>query len=159
MRRLLVCLFLLLPLSAAAQTQTDEAGLWAALRDGGHVALIRHGLAPGTGDPPGFRVDDCRTQRNLSPAGRAQARAIGERFRANGIDTAAVFSSQWCRCLETARLLGLGEVQALPGLNSFFGRPQQRDADRGGRWCLRRFAPRHAGAARGPGALRALILP
>ena len=108
MNRLLVFLCLLLPLSAAAQPQTDEAGLWAALRDGGHVALIRHALAPGTGDPAGFRVDDCATQRNLSPAGRAQARAIGERFRANGIDTAALFSSQWCRCLDTARELALG---------------------------------------------------
>ena len=66
MRFLLACFCLLLPLSAAAQTQADEAALWAALRDGGDVALIRHALAPGTGDPPGFRVDDCRTQRNLS---------------------------------------------------------------------------------------------
>ena len=120
MNRLLVCLCLLLPLSAAAQTQPDEAALWAALRDGGHVALIRHALAPGTGDPAGFRVDDCATQRNLSPAGRAQARAIGERFRANGIGAAAVFSSQWCRCLDTARELALGEVTPFAGLNSFF---------------------------------------
>ena len=83
-------------------------------------ALIRHALAPGTGDPPGFRVNDCATQRNLSPAGRAQARAIGERFRANGIGAAVVFSSQWCRCLDTARELALGEVTPFAGLNSFF---------------------------------------
>ena len=123
MRALLGCLCLLLPF-AAARAETGEAALWAALRDGGHVALIRHALAPGTGDPPGFRVDDCATQRNLSAAGRAQARAIGERFRANGIATAAIFSSQWCRCLDTAREMGLGEAVAFPGLNSFF-------ADRG----------------------------
>jgi len=123
MRTLLACLCLLLPF-AAARAETGEAALWAALRDGGHVALIRHALAPGTGDPPGFRVDDCATQRNLSAAGRAQARAIGERFRANGIATAAIFSSQWCRCLDTAREMGLGEAVAFPGLNSFF-------ADRG----------------------------
>lgn len=123
MRALLACLCLLLPF-AAARAETGEAALWAALRDGGHVALIRHALAPGTGDPPGFRVDDCATQRNLSAAGRAQARAIGERFRANGIATAAIFSSQWCRCLDTAREMGLGEAVAFPGLNSFF-------ADRG----------------------------
>ena len=120
MRFLLACLCLLLPLSAAAQAQTDEAALWAALRDGGHVALIRHALAPGTGDPPGFRVDDCRTQRNLSAEGRAQARALGERFRANGIEAAAVYSSQWCRALDTARALALGEVTPFAGLNSFF---------------------------------------
>lgn len=123
MRALLACLCLLLPF-AAARAETGEAALWATLRDGGHVALIRHALAPGTGDPPGFRVDDCATQRNLSAAGRAQARAIGERFRANGIATAAIFSSQWCRCLDTAREMGLGEAVAFPGLNSFF-------ADRG----------------------------
>ncbi len=120
MNRLLVFLCLLLPLSAAAQPQADEAALWAALRNGGHVALIRHALAPGTGDPPGFRVDDCATQRNLSPAGRAQARAIGERFRANGIATTTVFSSQWCRCLDTATGMAIGEVTPFPGLNSFF---------------------------------------
>ncbi len=134
MRRLLVCLSLLLPLSAAAQTQTDEAALWAALREGGHVALIRHALAPGTGDPPEFRVDDCGTQRNLSPAGRAQARAIGERFRANGIDTAALFSSQWCRRLDTAREMVLGEVTPFPGLNSFFaGRSDEAQHTRAAR--------------------------
>lgn len=120
MRLLLAFLTLLLPLSASAQAPADEAALWAALRDGGHVALIRHALAPGTGDLPGFRVEDCTTQRNLSPAGRAQARAIGARFRARGIDTARVYSSQWCRCLDTAREMALGEVTAFAGLNSFF---------------------------------------
>ncbi|HPV61730.1 MAG TPA: histidine phosphatase family protein [Thauera aminoaromatica] len=123
MRFLLACLGLLLPIAAAC-AETDEAALWAALRDGGHVALMRHAIAPGVGDPAGFRLDDCTTQRKLSAQGRAQARAIGERFRANGIATAAVFSSQWCRCLDTARELALGEVVAFPGLNSFF-------ADRG----------------------------
>lgn len=123
MRFLLACLGLLLPIAAAC-AETDEAALWAALRDGGHVALMRHAIAPGVGDPAGFRLEDCTTQRKLSAQGRAQARAIGERFRANGIATAAVFSSQWCRCLDTARELALGEVVAFPGLNSFF-------ADRG----------------------------
>lgn len=123
MRLLLACLGLLLPIAAAC-AETDEAALWAALRDGGHVALMRHAIAPGVGDPAGFRLDDCTTQRKLSAQGRAQARAIGERFRANGITTAAVFSSQWCRCIDTARELALGEVVAFPGLNSFF-------ADRG----------------------------
>jgi phosphohistidine phosphatase SixA len=65
-------------------------------------------------------VDDCRTQRNLSAEGRAQARALGERFRANGIEAAAVYSSQWCRALDTAREMALGEVTPFAGLNSFF---------------------------------------
>lgn len=124
MRLLYACVCLLLPLSASAQPPTEEAALWAALRDGRHVALIRHALAPGTGDPPGFRLGDCSTQRNLSAAGRAQARAIGDRFRTNGIGAAAVFSSQWCRCLDTAHEMALGEVVPHASLNSFF-------ADRG----------------------------
>lgn len=82
--------------------------------------MIRHALAPGTNDPTGFRLDDCTTQRNLSAEGRAQAARIGELFRANGIAAADVYSSQWCRCLETASLMRLGETRQQPLLNSFF---------------------------------------
>jgi broad specificity phosphatase PhoE len=95
------------------------------LKSGDHVVLIRHAIAPGTGDPPNFRLGDCSTQRNLAESGRDQAKRIGERFRANGITAAHVFSSQWCRATDTARLLGLGTVEPLPLLNSFF---QQGDA-------------------------------
>ena len=102
-----------------------EADLWKALRSGKHIALMRHAIAPGTGDPAGFKLEDCSTQRNLSVEGRAQATRIGARFRAHGIEAARIFSSQWCRCLETARLLGLGPVEALPLLNSFFASSEQ----------------------------------
>ena len=73
------------------------------------------------GDPEKFALGDCSTQRNLSAAGRAQARAIGGQLKAHGIGQAWVFSSQWCRCLETAELLGLGPVEERAELNSFFG--------------------------------------
>ena len=96
------------------------------LDDGGYVVVLRHARAPGTGDPAGFRLDDCASQRNLDDAGRAQARRLGERLRASGIAAAAVYSSEWCRCLETAALLGLGPVEALPALNSFHQRPADR---------------------------------
>lgn len=88
---------------------------------------MRHALAPGTGDPAGFEVGDCSTQRNLDERGRAQARAIGEAFRTNGIAVDRVLSSQWCRCLDTAALLDLGPVEDLPSLNSFFGGQGSRD--------------------------------
>ena len=88
---------------------------------------MRHAIAPGTGDPANFALRDCSTQRNLSAEGRAQAAAIGDRFRANGMDAARVVSSQWCRCLETAQLLGLGPVEELPALNSFFRRSERRE--------------------------------
>ena len=115
-------LLLLAPRPGFAQ---DAEAAWAALRQGGHVALVRHATAPGTGDPPGFRLDDCATQRNLSPAGRVQAKAIGANLRWHGVRIDGVYSSQWCRCLETARLMGLGEVIALPALNSFFTEPER----------------------------------
>lgn len=117
---MLLCLAPGLPAAA-------DAGLWDALRSGGHAALLRHAIAPGTGDPANFALRDCTTQRNLSDEGRHQAARIGARFRANGIGTARVYSSQWCRCLETARLLDLGPVQELPALNSFFGRYERRE--------------------------------
>lgn len=123
-------LWLLLIGLAQAQTAAvadgDRAAL-ARLADPGHALMIRHALAPGTGDPPGFRVEDCGTQRNLDASGRAQARAIGAWLRQRGMTEARVYSSQWCRCLETARLLDLGPVIELPALNSFFQRPADRE--------------------------------
>jgi len=98
-----------------------------ALASKGHVALLRHAITPGTGDPSEFEIGDCGTQRNLSEEGRKQAGRISARFRKNGIETARIFSSQWCRCLETARLIGLGPVTELPILNSFFQRPKRRN--------------------------------
>ncbi len=93
---------------------------WHALREGGTVVLLRHAQAPGTGDPPGFRLGDCSTQRNLSSEGREQARQIGARFTANQIPIERVLSSEWCRCLDTARLAFGDRVEPFPALNSFF---------------------------------------
>lgn len=113
-----------LPKSHAAATET---ALWEALRSGEHVALMRHAIAPGTGDPTYFTLGACETQRNLSDEGRAQAQRIGARFRANGIGSATIFSSQWCRCEDTARLLQLGPVNPLPALNSVYQRSENRN--------------------------------
>lgn len=100
---------------------SEGAELWNLLRQGtGYVVMLRHALAPGTGDPANFRLEDCTTQRNLSEAGRQQAIQIGATFRQYQIPVDAVFSSQWCRCLETAKLMNLGTVEPLPAINSFF---------------------------------------
>jgi len=93
---------------------------------GADVLFLRHALAPGTGDPPGFRLEDCATQRNLSDEGRAQAAALGAAIRAAGLPVAQVLTSQWCRARETAVLLDLGPVTEERGLNSFFGDPAAR---------------------------------
>jgi broad specificity phosphatase PhoE len=103
------------------------------LRAGGLIMLMRHAqTVPGTGDPPGFRLDDCSTQRNLSEDGRAQARRVGDRLRAEQIPVDRVLTSAWCRCRETAELLDLGPVERLPPLDSFFEDRSQRERHRAG---------------------------
>ncbi|MFQ3622582.1 MAG: histidine phosphatase family protein [Acetobacteraceae bacterium] len=109
-----------LVLAGRPRTVQAEDPAWDAARHGRAAVLMRHAVAPGGGDPPGFRLDDCSTQRGLSAAGRAQSRAIGEMLRARGIPSAHVLSSAWCRCLDTAERLGLGPVTVEPILNSFF---------------------------------------
>lgn len=81
---------------------------------------MRHALAPGTGDPADFELEDCTTQRNLSDQGREQARRIGDAFEQRGIQVDQVLTSQWCRCRETAELLDMGPVEDFPAINSFF---------------------------------------
>ena len=94
----------------------------------GKVIFLRHALAPGNGDPKNFDLNDCRTQRNLDEIGRRQARAIGKRIAAAELNLAGIYSSQWCRCLETALLLDLGAVTPFDGLNSFYQNHAPRDA-------------------------------
>jgi phosphohistidine phosphatase SixA len=110
----LVIFTLLLGLCGTAQVAgaDDAADAWKALRAGGHVALMRHADAPGgVGDPPGFRVDDCATQRNLSEKGRGDAEKIGSRLKGEGIAFEKILSSPWCRCIDTVRLMDLGTIE------------------------------------------------
>jgi broad specificity phosphatase PhoE len=92
------------------------------------VILIRHAITtPGVGDPPGFKLEDCETQRNLTDEGRAHARRVGEAFRARGIPVAQVLSSPWCRCMETARLAFGTPGEVSTALGNLFGRPEARE--------------------------------
>jgi len=113
--------------AGAARASDHAARAWEALRGDGHVALIRHASAPGVvGDPGGFRLDDCATQRNLSEAGRAEARALGDRFRAQKVKVGKLISSQWCRCRQTAELMDIGPVEEAPTFNNAFVLREQR---------------------------------
>ena len=130
MKRLLPVLSLVFVLgiqTTLISVVSANGNLWETLKSGNHIALIRHALAPGFSDPDDFSVKDCSTQRNLNNVGRNQARIIGNQFRAVGIHTALVYSSQWCRCLETASLLELGPVNELISLNSFFKNANRRN--------------------------------
>ena len=137
-------------MAASAQPPSDAA--WNALQDGA-IVLFRHANAPGGGDPPGLKIGDCSTQRNLDDSGRAQARRIGERFRDRRVRVGAVLTSQWCRTRETAELAFPGQARDDPNFNSFFGdSARARDADRPGEGDAEPLArPRRAGRDDAPG--------
>ena len=96
--------------------------LWAEAKEGDKIILIRHALAPGGGDPPGFKLNDCKTQRNLNKVGIEQSKAIGKLFKKNKISVDKVLSSQWCRCKDTAKY-AFGEYKEFTALNSTFQSP------------------------------------
>ena len=103
----------------------SEADTWRRLREGRFVILLRHASTePGLGDPRHFRIGDCATQRNLSAAGRAEARRVGERFREERVPVARVYTSPWCRCRETA-MLAFGKAEDWEPLSSFFDVPDR----------------------------------
>lgn len=113
------------PQAAVAGPASDHAD---ALRRRGLVILLRHAATePGIGDPPGYRLDDCRSQRNLSADGRAQAARMGRALAAQGLRPARVLASRWCRCQDTARL-AFGQVEAWPALDSFFDAREREPA-------------------------------
>ena len=122
--------------SAFAQIRDIEGPYIEALRKGNCMVLIRHAVTvPGIGDPPGMRLDDCSTQRDLSEEGRAQSRRFGQWFRKHGLMPARVRSSQWCRCLNTAKEafseknFGMQlAIEPWVALNSFFQGHGNRDA-------------------------------
>lgn len=109
-----------LALSPVVRAQPPAADFWRLLREGGCAVLMRHAQTEtGVGDPPGFTLGQCRTQRNLSAEGREQSRRVGQAFQRAGMTFEAVRSSAWCRCTDTAQL-AFGHAEVWPALNSFF---------------------------------------
>lgn len=106
---------------AASNAIAAEKDVFDVLRQrDGVVVLYRHAIAPGGGDPAGFQIDECATQRNLSQDGRSQARRMGRELKSERVPVINVRSSRWCRALQTARLMNIGKVQVTPALNSVF---------------------------------------
>lgn len=146
---------LLIALAATAGGRPASAAdpdALALLKRGGVVLALRHALAPGTFDPPNFRLGDCATQRNLNDEGRAQARALGERLRAAGLVPAAVRSSPWCRCLETAELAFGRGVEPWAALGSPRAGSERSNAD-----ALTALRQALAAATRRPGRFEAWV--
>ena len=103
--------------------------IWDEARQGNKVILIRHSLAPGSGDPAGFKIDDCKTQRNLNKVGIEQSKKIGKIFKDNKISIDIVLSSAWCRCKDTA-YYAFGEFKEFSALNSTFSTPYNKNEPR-----------------------------
>jgi len=102
------------------QAASASEEIWALLKKPGHIVLMRHAKAPGTlEEPPGIDLRNCAIQRNLDEEGRTQARRIGAAFRSHGIRQVRLLSSQFCRTLETARLMGLGKIEEFKLINYF----------------------------------------
>lgn len=118
----IICFFYLVAMDAPGNSVELTLAEYAK-RPFGNIIFLRHAFAPGmdaNGQPAKFKIDDCSTQRNLDSTGVVQASAIGQKFIANGIKFANIYASQWCRCLDTAKLLNLGKVTQEASLNSGF---------------------------------------
>ena len=99
---------------------------WNLAEEGDKIILIRHSLAPGGGDPQGFKIDDCDTQRNLNRKGIKQSKKIGQLFKKNKVPVDQVLSSQWCRCKDTAKY-AFGNFKEFTALNSTFQSPYNKN--------------------------------
>ena len=118
----LIFLFLFLNIHTAQEN-------WEPAKNGDKIILIRHSKAPGFGDPPGFKIKDCKTQRNLSKKGIEQSKKIGKLFKKNQIKIDQVLSSQWCRCKDTAKY-AFKNYKEFSSLNSTFQTPYDKNADK-----------------------------
>ena len=126
----LLRLFIIIFISLTTSIKADlNKNLINQLEDGGKLIFIRHAYAPGSGDPNNFNLNDCSTQRNLSYDGRKQAKYIGEFFTKNKIKIDKVFSSEWCRCKETA-LIAFKEFSTKNFLNSFYSQKHEKNRDK-----------------------------
>lgn len=118
---LVSCMVCITPIFAASEFSKRSEQI------GANVIFLRHALAPGYGDPKHFDILNCQTQRNLDQQGRIQARQIGQFLTQQDIKIDQLLSSRWCRCTETAALLGIGAFTTFDGLNSFFEAHVSRD--------------------------------
>jgi len=89
------------------------------LKEGGKLIFIRHALAPGSGDPENFELQNCSTQRNLNEIGIQQSKKIGLIFKKNEIKIDNIYSSEWCRCKDTAKY-AFDDFETFDALNSFY---------------------------------------
>jgi phosphohistidine phosphatase SixA len=115
-----LALAVLFGLAATPHAYADDAALWTLMKKPGHIAFLRHAHSPESPPDGDVKSNDCTTQRNLDDAGRAQARRLADAFRKHGIASAQIYSSRYCRAMETDKLIKLGAVRPLPALDQAF---------------------------------------
>ena len=116
MKKLLIIFFINIFVVNSAYSAEEVLN---SLKEGGKIIFIRHALAPGNGDPENFDLNDCSTQRNLNQRGIEQSKFIGNIFNKNQIKIENVYSSEWCRCIDTAKF-AFKNYQTFSALNSFY---------------------------------------
>jgi len=121
MKNKIISLLIIIFLTFSIELQANE-NKWKPAQDGDKIIMIRHALAPGRGDPKGFKIDDCTTQRNLDEIGINQSKNIGKLFIEKKIKIDQVLSSQWCRCKDTAKY-AFKNYKEFSALNSTFSPP------------------------------------
>ena len=126
MKNNIISLIISLFLSLLTSQLNASDQLWNLAQEGNKIILIRHSLAPGGGDPPGFKINDCKTQRNLNLTGINQSKKIGKLFKKNKVPVDQVLSSQWCRCKDTAKY-AFGNYKEFTALNSTFQSPYNKN--------------------------------
>ena len=120
-------LIIFISISSPIKADSNKS-LISELKKGGKLIFIRHAYAPGGGDPDNFDINDCNTQRNLNNSGREQAKNMGNFFKDNNIKIEYVYSSEWCRCKETA-LIAFNKFENKNFLNSFFSSKFAKNKD------------------------------
>ena len=99
--------------SAWGQVSPSAGDILQMLRPGGYVIVFRHGAThPDQADTDPLHDDNLAKQRQLNDKGRADAKEVGEAFRAAGVPIGKSYSSRFYRAVETARLIGGREPQA-----------------------------------------------
>src|SRR3954462_4673314 len=105
-------------LPAIGQSLQPETEWINALRQGGHVIVVRHGATHADqADTDPLNPENVAKQRQLNDKGRADARARGELLKKAGVPIGKVYSSQFNRAVEPARLIGGKDPQATPDVS------------------------------------------
>ena len=124
MKKQIISLLIIFSLISFYSHSTEQN--WKPAQDGDKIILIRHAKAPGGGDPAGFKIKDCKTQRNLDEVGINQSKKIGKLFKEKKIKIDQVLSSQWCRCKDTAKY-AFGNFKEFSALNSTYTPPYDQN--------------------------------